>query len=174
MFKKYLIAMTMVMTALQTQANNREESDSMFGAKTNSTLVEQAVIGFGEYVLFNMMHVKEHGLAPLANVNITNNTKFIEEAEAKLAKGGLLAEEVEDLQKRLAKAHETIHNEKLRLIRNSEAAVARSRNIQKALFVGQALIVVDLFGRLYVWQKLDRDPGISPTSTFVLKKMGVQ
>jgi hypothetical protein len=168
---KLICAAVLLVLSTQAQADNRDEENSIFPPKTDSTIVEQAVIGFGEYVLFNTLHVKEHGLTPLKGQLDDYDQKKMTEITEALKSPDLLDIERTKLNKEYIKHEDSLIQRKLRVVANAEAAAARSHFVQKVLYAGQALIVVDMFSRVYVWQKLDRDPTISPAATFVLKKI---
>lgn len=152
-------------------AQNRDDSDSMFPPKTDTTLVEQAVIGVAEYVLFNALHVKEHGLTPLQNQLNNHDQSAIAAAREALDNPDTPAAKKELLKKQILAAENAILERNARAVSNLKAAELRAKGINRLLYTGQALIVVDMFGRLYVWQKLDRDPTISPIAQFVLKSV---
>lgn len=166
---KFICAAVLLVLSTQSHAGNRDEGDSLFPKKTDSTIVEQAVIGLGEYILFNALHVKEHGLTPLKDQLEHRDQKNIAAMTERLNDPDLLPEDRIALKTEIMKTEDNLIKRRVKVLMNLEAAEKRSRFIQKAFYAGQALIVVDLFGRVYVWQKLDRDPSISPVATFVLK-----
>lgn len=168
-FKVLLVSLFLV--PVHGFAQNRDDSDSMFPPKTDSTLIEQGVIGVVEWVIFNSLHVKEHGLTPFSNQLNDSDQKVINAAQESLKKPGLSDIEREALKQKVLDAENAILERNIRVVNNRDAAKLRARGINRLIYAGQVLTVVDMFGRLYVWQKLDRDPGLSPVATFVFKSV---
>jgi DNA polymerase III delta prime subunit len=101
---------------------------------------------------------------------IDSNTDQIEKIQKAIPK--VENEKIkEKLKERILKLEDGITQRRINAILAAEKAGKMSNMIHNITFVGQALILIDLTGRAYVWFKLDRDPTISPVATFVRKSL---
>ena len=169
---KILTTLILAVVAVNSFASeNRDESSDLFAAKDSGTLVEQALLGVGEYLLSNALHVKEHGLVPLNQINITQDEKLILGLSQRLNDPKLSALEKQEIIKKIEEAQQDIEIRHAREIIAEEKARGMSRFLKKAVVIGQIVLITDMFGRVYVYHTLNRDPGVSPVGKYLLQRL---
>jgi len=169
---KTLTTLILTVTALNSFASeNRDESNDVFAAKDSGTLVEQALLGIGEYILSNALHVKEHGLVPLNQINITQDEKLILGLSQKLSNTNLSQLERQEIIKKIEEAQQDIEKRHARFVVAEEKARNLSPFLKKAVVIGQIVLITDMFGRIYVYHTLNRDPGVSPVGKYLLHRL---
>lgn len=165
-----LLVPLLMVAELSFAGENRADENSMFPQKTDSSAVEQIVIGVAEYILFNAIHAKTVGVVPFNDLNIKAKEKFLEDAAKTIQDPNLDSKVKLELAKQIKETEDAIPRMRLNAINAANKAASMSNAIHNISFAGQALVVVDVFGRVYVWNKLDRDPTVSPVATYIMNK----
>lgn len=171
---KMRILSTLILTIVSLNSfasENRDESNDIFEAKNSATLVEQAMLGVGEYILSNTLHVKEHGLVPLNQMNINQDEKLILGLSQQLNNPNLPELEKQKILQKIEAAQQDIEKRHFRTVIAEQQARNMSPFLKKAVVVGQIVLITDLFGRVYVYHTLNRDPGVSPVGKYLLQRL---
>ena len=96
------------------------------------------------------------------------NESIIVDATTQLQRLDLTSAERTDLFEKIQQTQEdTVKRNRNAVLQKAKSA-KYSNLIKRAVLVGQILLITDMFGRIYVYHTLGRDPTISPTLTYII------